>query len=176
MEIRCYIMKQILTVLAIFCFFSVMAAPASAFTAESLSIDVSENGGDSTVTFSYTLGLAERVAVFFKVADPAAELKSALESNSGKEVSVSEVTTNSAAFNVTGYAHVDIGDGETTYTTPALSFTRASEILSGYWFAPLITVDLSPAETTVTFPPDGFEESFNDSIEIPKISHTVSLS
>ncbi|KAF1078614.1 hypothetical protein [Methanogenium sp. MK-MG] len=167
-------MKQILTILAILCFFSVMAAPASAFTAESLSINVSENG-DATVTFSYNLGWAEKIAVFLRIADPATELKGALESNSGKEVSVSEVTTNSASFLINGYAHVDTGDSEMTYTTPALSFTRASEILSDYWFAPLISVDLSPAETTVIFP-DGYTEYFYDSIEIPKISHAISLS
>jgi hypothetical protein len=151
-----------------------MAAPASAFTAESLSIDVLENG-DATVTFAYNLGWAEKFAVFFRIADPANELKEGLESNSGKEVSVREVTKKSASFLIHEYAHLNNGDGETTYTTPALSFANAEDILSGYWFAPLISVDLSPAETTVSFP-DGYTEYFYDSIEIPGISHTISLS
>ncbi len=167
-------MRSKLTILTIFCLLTVMAAPASAFTAESLSIDVLENG-NATVTFAYNLGWAEQIAVFFRIADPANELKQALESNSGKEVSVREVTKNSASFMINGYAHVNAGDGETTYRTPALSFTRASEILSGYWFAPLISVDLSPAETTVVFP-DGYTENFYDNIEIPVISHTISIS
>lgn len=150
-----------------------MAAPASAFTAESLSINVSENG-DATVTFSYNLGWAEKVAVFFRVADPATELKNGLESNSGKEVAVSEVTADSASFLIQKYAHLSTGAGEVTYTTPTLSFVSAEEILSGYWFAPFISVDLSPAETTVTFS-DGYVESFNDAIEIPTISHSITL-
>jgi len=166
-------MRSKLTIFAIFCLLSVMAAPASAFTAESLSINVSENG-DATVTFSYNLGWAEKVAVFFRVADPATELKNGLESNSGKEVAVSEVTADSASFLIQKYAHLSTGAGEVTYTTPTLSFVSAEEILSGYWFAPFISVDLSPAETTVTFS-DGYVESFNDAIEIPTISHSITL-
>ena len=160
-------------ILAIFCLFSVMVAPASAFTAESLLINVSENG-DAMVTFSYSLGWAEKIAVFFKIADPATELKHALESNSGKEVSVHELTPNSASFLIHGYAQINTGDGEVTYTTPALSFARAAAILSGYWFAPLISVDFSPEETTVIFP-DRYVENFKDKIEIPSVSHTLSI-
>jgi hypothetical protein len=167
-------MENKLIILVIFCLFSVMVAPASAFTAESLLINVSENG-DAMVTFSYSLGWAEKVAVFFHIADPAAELKHALESNSGKEVSQSEVTPDSASFLVHGYAQINTGDGEVTYTTPSLSFARAAEILSGYWFAPLISVDFSPEETTVIFP-DRYEEKFMNKIEIPSVSHTLSIS
>ena len=166
-------MKQKLVILCILCLFSVIAIPASAFTAESLSIDVSGNG-DAMVTFSYSLGWAEKVAVFFRIADPATELKHAMESNSGKEESVSEVTPNSASFLIHGYAHIKNGEGKVTYITPALSFASAAEILLGYWFAPLISVDLSPAVTTVIFS-DGYTEYFYDSIEIPKISHTISI-
>ena len=166
-------MEKKLMILAIFCLFSVMVAPASAFTAESLLINVSENG-DAMVTFSYSLGWAEKIAVFFKIADPATELKHALESNSGKEVSVHELTPNSASFLIHGYAQINTGDGEVTYTTPALSFARAAAILSGYWFAPLISVDFSPEETTVIFP-DRYVENFKDKIEIPSVSHTLSI-
>ena len=167
-------MNTKLKILAIFCLFFIVAAPASAFVAESLSIDVQESG-DATVTFEYRLGLVEKFAVFLRIADPADELKNGLESNSGKEVTVSEVTSNSAAFLVREYAHKTIGDGEVTYTTPMLTFASAEKILLDYWFAPLISVDLSPAETTVLFP-DGYTENFYDNIEIPGITHTMSLS
>ncbi|WAI00703.1 hypothetical protein [Methanogenium organophilum] len=166
-------MNSTLRFLAVLCLISVIAAPASAFTADSLSINVLENG-DATVTFSYSLGWAEKFAVFFRIADPANELKNALESNFGKEVSVQEVTDNSAAFMVSEYAHLSDGEHGVTYTTPAISFASAEKILSGYWFAPLIAVDLSPAETTVAFP-DGYAENFYDAIDIPKISHTISI-
>lgn len=162
-----------LKIMTVFCLFFVVAAPASAFTADSLSIDVLESG-DATVTFSYSLGWAEKFAVFFRIADPATELKNGLESNSGKNVTVREVTPDSASFLIKEYAHLSTGDGGVTYTTPMLSFADAEEMLSGYWFAPLITVDLSPAVTTVVFP-DGYTENFYDAIEIPKISHTIPL-
>lgn len=166
-------MQLHIRILAILCLLFVLAAPATAFTAESLSIDVLENG-DATVTFSYRLGWAEKFAVFFRIADPATELKNALESNFGKEVSVQEVTDSSAAFLVSEYAHLTSGTDGVTYITPELSFANAEEILSGYWFAPLIAVDLSPAVTTVAFP-DGYAEEFYDAIEIPRVSHTVPL-
>ena len=167
-------MNTKLKILAIFCLFFIVAAPASAFVAESLSIDVQESG-DATVTFAYRLGFVEKVAVFFNIADPATELKNGLETNSGKEVTVSEVTANSAAFLIREYARKTTENGKVTYTTPMLSFARAEEILMDYWFAPLISVDLSPAVTTVVFP-DGYTETLYDSIEIPVISHTLSLS
>ena len=167
-------MRSQLTILTILCLLALAAVPASAFTAESLSIDVQESG-DATVTFEYRLGLVEKFAVFLRIADPAAELKNGLESNSGKEVTVSEVTSNSAAFLVREYAHKTTGDSEVTYTTPMLTFASAEKILLDYWFAPLISVDLSPAETTVLFP-DGYTENFYDNIEIPGITHTMSLS
>ena len=155
------------------CILAGMAAPASAFTADSLIVDVSENG-DATVTFSYRLSWVEKFAVFFRIADPAAELKDALESNFGKEVFVQDVTADSASFHVTAYAHMNAGENGVTYTTPSLSFASAEKILSDYWFAPLISVDLSPAETTVAFP-DGYTEIFYDKIEIPKVTHTIPL-
>lgn len=164
-------MQLKLRILAVLCLLFVLAAPATAFTAESLSIDVLEDG-DATVTFSYRLGWAEKFAVFLRIADPATELKDALESNFGKEVSVQEVTATSAAFLVSEYAHMTTGTDGVTYTTPALSFENAEEILSGYWFAPLIAVDLSPDVTTVAFS-DGYTEEFYDAIEIPRVSHTI---
>ena len=167
-------MRSQLTILTILCLLALAAVPASAFTAESLSIDVQESG-DATVTFEYRLGLVEKFAVFLRIADPAAELKNGLESNSGKEVTVSEVTSNSAAFLIREYAHKTTGASEVTYTTPLLTFASAEKILLDYWFAPLISVDLSPAVTTVVFP-DGFTEEFYDCIEIPGVSHTISLS
>ncbi|MDE4909024.1 hypothetical protein L0665_10430 [Methanogenium marinum] len=160
-------------ILAVFCLICLVAVPASAFTAESLSVDVLENG-DATVAFSYHLGWLEKMGVFLNIADPAKELKNALESNFGKEVTVQEVTSNSASFLVADYAHMDSGENGVTYTTPMLSFANAEKILSGYWFAPLLSVDLSPAVTTITFP-DGYVENFNDNIEIPRISHTISI-
>lgn len=165
-------MHSKLRILTVLCLIFAVAAPVSAFTADSLSIDVLENG-DATVTFSYSLGWAEKFAVFFRIADPATELKNGLESNSGKNVTVREVTPDSASFLIKEYAHLSTGDGGVTYTTPMLSFADAEEMLSGYWFAPLITVDLSPAVTTVAFA-DGYTEKFSDAIDIPKISHTIS--
>ncbi|WP_054847456.1 hypothetical protein [Methanoculleus chikugoensis] len=58
---------------------AVIVAPAGgAFTTDNLLIAVDEDGSAS-ITINYTLSWIETIAVFFKIADPAQELKSALE-------------------------------------------------------------------------------------------------
>ncbi|MEA2034591.1 MAG: hypothetical protein U9N40_03755 [Euryarchaeota archaeon] len=148
-----------------------IAVPASAVTSESLMIDVG-TGGDTTVTFDYSLNWLENFAVFLKIGDPASELKKGLEGYSDKEVEVTSVSNGKAAFIVYGFAHVTESNDSVTYRTPVLNFTDAEKVLKGYWFAPLISVDLSPAETTVRFP-DSYEKKFYNTIEIPSITHKI---
>jgi hypothetical protein len=148
-----------------------LGQPAAAFTADSLDIQVRENG-DTEVTFRYTLSWIEHIAVFLRIADPADELKKGLEGNSDNTVDVTEVTGNTASFLVIAFTSVRETQDSVVYTTPRLNFTEAEEILQEYWFAPLITTDLSPAVTTVTFP-DGYTEQFGNLIEIPQVSHAI---
>ncbi len=150
-----------------------IAIPASAVTSDSLMIDVGTGGGgDTTVIFDYSLNWIENFAVFLKISDPASELKKGLEGYSDKDVEVTSVSDGKAAFIVYGFAHVTESNDSVTYRTPVLNFTDAETVLKGYWFAPLISVDLSPAETTVRFP-DSYEKKFYNAIEIPSITHKI---
>jgi hypothetical protein len=57
-------------------------------------------------------------------------------------------------------------------TTPALSFAQAQQIMQQYWFASLISPDLTPQVTTITFP-DGYQATYNNQISLPSVSHTL---
>jgi hypothetical protein len=146
-------------------------SPAQAFTADSLSIDVIQNG-NAKITFNYTLTLIEKIAVYLKVADINAELKKALESNFHHPITIESVTDGSARFMVNDFAIRTEKDGKTRMETPAISFTMAEKVLQKYWFAPLVNPDYSPQITTITYP-DGYTENFTDQIEIPKTSHIL---
>lgn len=145
--------------------------PAQAFTAKTLDISVQENG-DATVTFDYDLSWYENVAVFTRIADPATELKKAIENNFNTQADVLATTGSETKILIHGFASGRTTDGVTTMTTPALSFQSAERVLKQYWFAPLISVDFSPEITRVTFP-DGYTEQFVNQIALPKISHTL---
>jgi hypothetical protein len=148
-----------------------IATPAAAFTADSLDMTIQANG-DTEMSFHYTLSWIEHIAVFLRIADPADELKNALEGNSDKTVDVTGVTSDSASFLVYEFTTVRETPESVIYTTPQINFTEAETILQEYWFAPLITTDLSPAVTTVTFP-DGYAERFENRIEIPHVTHEI---
>ncbi len=145
--------------------------PAEAFTADALTIGLSENG-DAQIDFEYTLSFLEKVAVFLKIGDPNEELKKALENNMHLPVSVEEVTDSSARFMVSGFATRKEGKNSFSLQTPPLSFAKAEEVLNQYWFASLIQPDFSPGTTTITYP-DGYTKTYTDKISIPKTSHTV---
>jgi len=145
--------------------------PVQAFTAKNLDVAV-QGSGDAIITFDYELSWFENIAVFMHIADPAVELKKALESNFNKPVDVLRADGGESQFAVEGFATVKEKDGVTTMKTPALSFVEAEKILNQYWFAPLISPDFSPEVTRVRFP-DGYMEIFDNQISIPALIHTL---
>jgi hypothetical protein len=149
-----------------------LVVPASAFTAHTLTIQENQNG-DAQMDFTYELNWLEQVAVFTKIADPGTELKSALEHNFPVSVDIISVDNHEASFIVHPFATVTSLPEGTRYVTPKLSFANAQRALNKYWFAPLISLDLSPDVTRVIFP-DGYAEEFYNQIDIPSVSHTVS--
>jgi hypothetical protein len=164
-------MKQthlILVCLAI-CIVAVM--PAQAFVAKSLTITIAPDG-DGQIDMQYDLTLLEQSAVFLRIADPATELKKAFDSHSNQPVTVTKATSSSATVIVPDFATIHEGNGKYTIVTPPVSFARAQEVMSSYWFAPLVNPDFSPAVSTVIFP-DGYRTSFNDVIALPPISRPV---
>ncbi len=150
-------------------FFAVM--PAQAFTAKTLTITLNGNG-DAQVDMQYDLTFVEQAAIFFHVANPASELQNALQENLNEPVTVVQADDSSAEVIISSFAQVTQSGGITTMATPAFSFAHAEEVMKQYWFAPLISPDLTPQVTTITFP-DGYQATFNDLISIPSVSHTV---
>ncbi|HOI57383.1 MULTISPECIES: hypothetical protein [unclassified Methanoculleus] len=150
---------------------ALMTVPVGAFSADNLLITVDEDGS-ADITFNYTLSWIERIAVFFKIAEPEQELKSALEGACGTPVTVTSVESNAATFSIQSFARIKSADDGNVYSTPGLDFTGAQEVLESYWFAPLVDADFSPNLTLVRFP-DGHEETFENQFAIPALSHTL---
>jgi hypothetical protein len=148
----------------------VLFCPVQAFTARSLVIEVKDNS-DAIITFDYQLSWFESMAVFVQITNPGTELKKALESNFHKPVHVMKADAGRSQFYVQGFASEEVHNGTITQTTPALSFREAENVLKQYWFAPLINPDFSPDVTRVVFP-DGYEQSFNNLDQIPRVSHS----
>jgi hypothetical protein len=164
-------MKQttlILMCLAV-CILAVM--PAQAFVAKSLTITLAPDG-DAQIDMHYELSFLEQSAVFLRIADPAAELKKAFDSHADKPVTVTKATSSSATVIVPSFATVHQGKGKYTIVTPVVTFARAQEVMSHYWFASLINPDFSPAVSTVIFP-DGYQATFDDVISLPPISRPI---
>ncbi|KUG19348.1 MAG: hypothetical protein KO206_08060 [Methanomicrobiaceae archaeon] len=164
-------MKRGIRMLSALLLGALFIVPAGAFSADSLEISIEETG-DAAITFTYSLNVIERWAVFLQIARPELELKSAIESFSGKAVDVASVEKGSAQFSVSRFARAIRADGETQYETPALDLTAADGQLERYWFAPLVRPDFSPELTTIRFP-DGHTETFSDQSAIPALSHGI---
>ena len=150
---------------------AILVQGASAIEIDILEMKISE-GGDTEVNFEYSLSFLEKIAVFTKIADPAEELRKVIGEKTDREVEVIEVKSDKASFFIPGFITPKSSPEGTIYTTPAMDFSKGEEILRGYWFAPMITIDLSPAVTTIQFP-DNYIETFTDSISIPPVTHTV---
>jgi len=145
--------------------------PAQAFTADTLTINVMNNG-DARITFDYTLTMLEKIAVYLNIVDPNTELKKALESNFNHPVTIESVSDGSARFMVSAFATQSEIEGKKHMETPLISFSMAEKVLQKYWFASLVQADYSPQTTTITYP-DGYTETFINQIEIPKTNHTL---
>ena len=164
-------MKQTFLFLVCLALCACAVMPAQAFVAESLTITLEENG-DAQIDMQYELTLLEQSAVFLRIADPAAELKNAFDSNSDEPVTVTRATSSSATVIVPKFAAIHDGRGKYTIVTPTVSFARAEEVMSSYWFAPLVSPDFSPAVSTVIFP-YGYHATFYDEISLPAISRPI---
>lgn len=148
-----------------------LVMPVHAFTLKTLDVTVAQNG-DATIDARYDLSFIEQTAVYFRLADPSKELQSAFNSKSSIPASVQSVSSTAARISEPSYADVQKTDKGTVYTTPSLSFGRAQQALSGYWFAPLVTLDFSKGVTTITFP-DGYVQQYAGQTSIPSVSHLV---
>jgi hypothetical protein len=164
-------MNKVLTVLISICILSLTVMPAQAFTAKSLTITLAPTG-DAEMNMQYELSFFEQGAVFFQIADPSRELKKAFDTNSPEPVTVLEATPTSAILLVPKFATVRNEAVQSTMITPSVSFEKAQHVMNGYWFAPLISPDFSPAVTLVRFP-DGYRVVYYDVLAVPSVTHAM---
>jgi len=164
-------MRKLYLVIGCLCLLAFAAMPAQAFTAKSLTLTISQNG-DARAELQYELSWTEQIAVFFRIADPAGQLKSGLETELGKPVTVTSFTSSSADVTIPSFAYVS-GSGKTlSLVTPAFTFAHVQEAVDKYWFARLISPDFTPRVTTIVFP-DGFKAIYYDRINIPTVAHRL---
>ncbi|NTV00820.1 MAG: hypothetical protein HGA55_06845 [Methanoregulaceae archaeon] len=163
-------MKRYTTMAGLVLVFALLAAPAAAFSMNSLDIAVKGNG-DAEVTADYTLTWLERIGIFMRIAKPEALLTQTLEQYSGKDVTVTSVTPGKTVLSVADFAVVRQTGARPTYITPTLDFSGVGEAVKGYRFSPFVSVDASPGVTVVSFP-DGHQQVFYETLVIPSITYT----
>ena len=147
----------------------ILAVPAAAFTINNLAVNITGNG-DAEISVDYSLTWVERVVVFMRIAHPDQQLEQALESYSGKEVTVIQVSPAGTELFVEDFVLVDDGPEGTIYTTPSMDFSIAEQQAKGYWFSRFVNVDASPEVIVITFP-DGYQEKFFNVAYIPSVTH-----
>jgi hypothetical protein len=154
--------------LILICLSVIVAAPASAFVANSLDITINKNG-DATALFSFTLeGFIENAIPQSMLED---ELKKGLTTSSEPPVLVS-VDRASATIVMKKFADTaDVPTG-TEYRTASMDFTKAQIALENSALSSVITADFSPKQISLTFP-DGFKRVFTDINALPSVTHTV---
>lgn len=155
-------------IIAVICVFFVIAAPASAFVANSLDITVNRNG-DATALFKFTLeGIIEN-AIPQSVLEE--ELKKGLSTGSEPPVLLAD-DRSSATILMKDFADTaDVATG-TEYRTESMDFTRAQIALKNSALSSVITADFSPERITITFP-DGYTQNFSRVDTLPSVTHTV---
>lgn len=164
-------MMKVHAVILSLCIPALAVMPVHAFTAESLTITLADNG-DAEMEMQYELSFPEKIAVFFRFADPAAELKNAFDSHTSAEVTVPKATDSSAVVLIPSFAERSSEGDKITVVTPARSFDRAQLVMDEYWFAPLVAPDFSPGVTTVIFP-DGHRDIYYEALTVPSVSHIL---
>lgn len=154
--------------LLVFCIALLIAAPAHAFTAESLDITVDKNG-DATATFRFTLeGLLENAIPQSMLEE---QLVKGLSSSSDPPQLVS-MDRSGATILMKKFALVnDVAQG-TEYVTSSMDFKKAEIALQNSAVSSVITADFSPTTITVTFP-DTYARTFNNVDTLPSVTHTV---
>ena len=113
------------------CLLAFAVMPAQAFTAKALTISLDTNG-NAQVDFQYDLSFTEQAAIFFNIANPSAELATALENNLNRQVTVVKTDSSSAEVIIPSFATISQSSGAETMTTPAFSFANAQNAIRQY--------------------------------------------
>jgi hypothetical protein len=157
--------------LPLFFLIAALAIPAQAFTFNTLSIDVQENG-DCIADFDYSMTFWEYIGYYTKIASPTDKIREELDKRTSVPVDILEVTDKYASFKIYNYATVTDNNGAITYTVPSLNFSKAEEALKDHWVSKITSFDLSPEETSIIFP-DGYTKTYYNQADLPQTVHTV---
>lgn len=164
-------MKYSILFIGCLCVVLLAVMPVQAFTSQSLTITL-DGAGNAQADMQYELSIPEQAALFFHVADLKSELKSALESNLGEEVTVNKVDGSTAEVIIPSFATVMYTNTTSTMATPEFSFASAQKSLQNKWYSSFVPADFSPKITTITFP-DGYTAHYNNLITIPSVTHQI---
>ncbi|MFZ0005654.1 MAG: hypothetical protein WCC86_10955 [Methanoregula sp.] len=145
--------------------------PAQAFSVQSLAINIDANG-NAQAHFTYGLSFTEQIAVFANITNPASELLSAFENSLNRHATVVNADSSSADVVIPAFATISQANGTETMITPAFSLSNVQNEIRQNWWAPLVSVDMSPQVTTITFP-DGYQTIYYNQISIPAVSHRI---
>lgn len=146
----------------------ILTVPVSAFTADSLSITINQNG-DATAVFRFTLeGVIENAIPQSMLED---QLQKGLSTGSEPPTLVS-MDKSSATILMKNFANVQTVPGGTQYQTSSMDFKKAQIALQNSGLSSVIAADFSPKIVTVTFP-DGYMRTFSDVSSLPSVIYTV---
>jgi hypothetical protein len=151
--------------------FACAVMPAQAFSAQSLAITLDANG-NAQAHFTYGLSFTEQIAVFANITNPVSELKTVFDDNLNREVTVVNADSSSADITIPSFATISQANGTETMTTPAFSLSTFQNEIRQNWWAPLVSVDMTPEVTTITFP-DGYQTIYYNQISIPAVTRRI---
>ena len=156
------------SMLLLLCTVMLAAAPAHAFTADSLDISIDKNG-DATAVFRFTLeGLIENAIPQSMLEE---QLVNGLASGSEPPTLVS-MDRSSATLLIKKFANTyDVPTG-TEYRTASMNFKKAQIALEQSALSSVVTADFSPSTIKITFA-DKFERSFSSSDILPSVTHII---
>jgi len=143
-----------------------LLAPAGAITVNHLDITVAENG-DALITGDYSMNWIEQAVVY-----PAGV--SILAVNAPDNAVIHSISPNQVRVTVQKLVQVRRTADSTVYTTPAFSASDAQKELDQFWFANMVSLDLTPGTLTLTFP-DGATVEDSDLSSVPSFVYTIAM-
>ena len=150
------------------CIALLMTGAASAFTANSLEINV-DKSGDATAMFRFTFeGMLEN-------AIPQSMLEKELLkglSTSSEPPELISMDRSSATIRMKKFADTSDVPTGTEYRTASMNFKKAEIALQNSALSSVVTADFSPSVIKVSFP-DSFSRSFDNVDVLPSVIHII---
>jgi len=143
-------------------------APVHAFTADSLSIKIDENG-NAIATFQFTLNGVIENAIPESVLED--QLVKGLSTSSNPPQIIS-FDKSQATLSMHGFAVTNTLPNGTEYTTTPMDFKNAQIAFQNSAVSTVITADFTPQIMTVTFP-DGYSRQFTSTSSLPSVDHII---